>query len=211
MFEFFIALFGGLFYSGKFMSEKSQCKEADKQFNERCKLNESIGKMVVASPELQKEVRDRLFKCRGKSQEHIEAIYDELRDDFEFAFGKPVNMSEVLWLSTVANMNQGKMLYKAPNRLYCWAYKLLLSHKGKVDDTLAYSNGFQLGSKDTLERDIRFCQRIEQNLNANGVGVKLYFEPKYSPDTKTYNQDPCAQRLVFEHQVYNKSISRRLW
>ena len=210
MFEFFIALFGGLCYAGKFMSEKSQYKEADRQFNERNKLNESIGKMAVASPELQKEVRDRLFKCRGKSKEHIEAIYDELRDDFEFAFGKPVDMSKVLWLSDT-NMNQGEMLYKAPNRIYCWAYELLLSHKGKVDNILAYSHGFQLGGKDTVERDIRFCQRIEQNLNANGVGVKLYFEPTSNPYTQPSNQNPCAQQLVFEHQVYNKSISRILW
>ena len=93
MFEFFIALFGGLFYFGKLMSEKSQCKEADRLYNARIKLDETIGNMVVASPELRKEVGDRLFKCRGKSQEYIEAIYDELRDDFEFAFGKPVDMS----------------------------------------------------------------------------------------------------------------------
>lgn len=211
MFEFFIALFGGLFYSNKFMSEKSQRREADRQFNEHWKLNESIGQMIVASPELRKEVKDRLFKLRSKTTEYIDAIYDELEDDFKSVFGEDVDIRKKLRLMTGANTNADKVLYNAPNRIYCWAYLLLLSHKGKVDDALAYSHGFQLGGKDTLDRDIRFCQRIEQNLNDNGVGVRLYFEPKYSPDTKTYNHDPCAQRLVFEHQVYNKSISRRLW
>lgn len=210
MFEIFIALFGGLYYSGKLISEKLQHMEAERQYNERQKLDESFDKMVAASPELKREVRDRLFKCYGKSQEHIEAIYDELRDDFEFAFGKPVDMSKVLCLLTM-NMNQGEMLHEVPNRTYRWAYELLLSHKGKVDETLTYPFGFQLGGENTLERDIRFCQRIEHNLNVNGVGVKLYFEPRYDPYTKTYIQNPCGQRLVFEHQVYNKNNSRRLW
>lgn len=206
MIDFFIALFGGIFYGTKLLSERLSNSEYNRRSEERKNINESMKQKIVASEELSQEAKEKAFLTKGKTAEYIRSVYEELEDDFKFVFGDDVDIKNLLYLDHNINYNTTLV-----NRsVHALAYELLLSHKGKVDWG-PYIMGFQLGGSNTIERDIRFYQRLEHNLNANGAGVKFYFEPKYSPDTKKYDYDPCYRCLVLEHQVINKNVSKRLW
>ena len=185
MFEFFIALFGGLFYTSKLLSDKSKINDAERSFNEGVELDKVIRKEVETSADVVESIRRKVYKTTFADMK------DELKDDLIFVYGE--NYESVC---------KGISNY--------WACNLLLSHIGKVDwDAFAY--GFQLGGEKTVAEDIRFCQRIEQNLNNNGIGLKLYLKPKYSTYTKSYDYNPCAKHMVFEHKLFNKSLGKRLW
>lgn len=185
MFEFFIALFGGLFYTGKILSDKSKIDEAERDFNESVELDKAIRKEVEAPADVVASVKQKVYKTT------FAELRNELKDDLMFVYGE--NYETVC---------KGITNY--------WAYNLLLSHMGKADwDAFAF--GFQLGGEKTISNDIKFCQRIEQNLNDNGVGLKLYLNPKYSTYTKSYDYSPCAKHMVFEHKLFKKSLGKRLW
>jgi len=205
MFEFFIALFGGLFYTGKILSDKSKINKAEHDFNERAELDKAIRKDVEASYEQCEAVKNKLL-----SGKFIDEVYKELEDDFKFVYGDDFDITKGLYLCKGQKMPSSMVTTECRNRKYYWAYNLLLSHQGKADwDAFAF--GFILGGIQTVEDDIRFCQRIEQNLNDNGVGLKLYLNPKYSTYTKSYDYSPCAKYMVFEHQLVRKEIGKRLW
>lgn len=203
MFDFFIALFGSLFYGKKIASENSKVKAFERNTKEQTELNNSIRAKIEASSELSQATKDRLLK--GKC---VNEIYNELKDDFKFVYGENVDIEKELRLPSNYKLTE-KSIFDSPNKKYYWAYNLLLSHQGKVDWRV-YSYGFQLGGTNTLEIDIKFCQRIEQNLNGNNVGIKLYLKPQYSTLSETYDWSPCAKTMVFEHQLFEGN-GKRLW
>ena len=66
MFEFFIALFGGLFYTGKILSDKSKIYKAEHDFNERAELDKAIRKEVEASYEQCEAVKNKLLSGKRR-------------------------------------------------------------------------------------------------------------------------------------------------
>jgi len=204
MFEFFLALFGGLFYSGKLSSDKSKVEKQKKSATQRIEQDADIGKRIVVTNEAKESVINRLT-CG----DYTEDIYEELRENLEFVF-ETSDVKKSFLVPTV-KIRPDAILRDTSN-VY-WAYHLLLSHIGKVD-WITYSFGFQLGGEQTVNRDIRFCQRIEYNLSKCNGGyddLKLFLNPKYSTYTNDYDWKPCAKTMVFEHQLVRKELGKRLW
>lgn len=201
MFEFLLALFGGISYAGKIYSDNAKVSAERLRTIKAIELNKIIGNNVKASYELQESIKGRILG--GKS---ADKILEELHDDLRFVFGEDVDITKSFHLPIG---RVGRDFIRAGSDAY-WAYHLLLSHQGKVDDD-TYDFGFCLGGTRTVEKDIRFCHRIEQNLNRNGAGLKLYLQPKYSTYTKSYDWNPCAKYMVFEHQLYSRALGKRLW
>lgn len=168
MIDFFIALFGGIFYGTKLLSERLSNSEYNRRSEERKNINKLMEQKIVASKELSQEAKEKAFLTKGKTAEYIRSVYEELEDDFKFVFGNDVDIKNLLYLDY--NINYDTTLVN--RSVHVLAYEFLLSHKGKVDCE-PYIMGFRLGGSNTIERDIKFYQRLEHNLNANGAGVIL--------------------------------------
>ena len=82
MFEFFIALFGGLFYTGKILSDKSKINKAEHDFNERAELDKAIRKEVEAPAEVVASIKKKVYRTT------FAELREELKDDLKFVYGE---------------------------------------------------------------------------------------------------------------------------
>ena len=82
MFEFFIALFGGLFYTGKLLSDRSKINDAERSFNEGVELDKVIRKEVETSADVVESIRRKVYKTTFADMK------DELKDDLIFVYGE---------------------------------------------------------------------------------------------------------------------------
>lgn len=183
--DFFIAFFGGLFYLCKIVYDKTIIQREEKKFQDYSRYDDAIRANIEASYELSESIKQKLIKTPKND------MIDELKDDLMFVYGE----------------NYKSVCKYVP---YYWAYNLLLSRLGKVDDE-AFMFGFRIGGKDTFQEDIKFCQRIERNLDDHNVGLKLFLKPKYSPYTKSYDYEPYYKDMVFEYKLFDPQLGKRLW
>lgn len=201
--DFFIALFGGIYLLWQCASDKIKSNNSKLEYESYRKYSEDIAKIVVASGEEAYEAKQRLLggKC-------VDEVYDELEEDFKFVYGQDCDIRKILPLPK--NYSLVACPFKNYTRNDFWAYSLLLAHQGKVYKS-SYDFGYQLGGIDHYKNHIKFCQLIEKHLNEHNKNLKLYLEPKYSTYTKSYNMNPMAQVVKFEHQIYKYSPKIRLW
>lgn len=188
MFEFFLALFGGTYLGAKLLSERSAIKSFDEKCDKHRKIDEEYEQLLVAPYELREEVKKRIL-----SGNNVNEIYEELKDDLMFVFGE--NYREKFFLpwfrvyGDIGDLRHSKY----------WAYHLLLSHKGKVD-CFTYSHGFPIGGIEDKDKNIKICQRIEYNLQLNGINTRLVMRPGTADDERRWN--PCGKDIIFEHKLY---------
>lgn len=189
MFDFFIALFGGLFMGKKVASDNRSVKQYERKAEDSKKMNEDFRVRVGASHELEQEIAARIL-----SGTETDAIYTELEEDLQFILGD-ASLRRKFAIPTRPR-HGGIGDYRDPAY---WALQLLLAHKGKVSWN-AYLYGFPIGGEAEKDRNIKICQRIEYNLQANGVDVRLVLKPGTKNDNLRWN--PCGKNIIFEHQLY---------
>ena len=165
MFSIFTALFGGLYYGGKYLSEKSEIKRINQETESQLNKMESFKSKYGASYEMASELKDYIM-C-GK---HFEDICNTLHLELEDVLGKD-------WKKNVEIPNGYRINYGCflPDQHIYWVYHLLLSKKGKMDRYDMFS-GYSVSAIYTKERNIKFLQHIENNLRECNVPVVLVYE-----------------------------------
>lgn len=165
MFNIFIALFGGLYYGGKYISEASETKKVLRET--RCQFSdmEKFKSLYGASFEANYQLKEYIM-C-GKN---FEEICNILSRELEDVLGS--NWKQELDIPKGFRINNDVFL---PCQHIYWVYHLLLSKKGKMD-IQNMSSGYSISTIDTRERNIKFLQHIENNLRENNVPVILVYE-----------------------------------
>lgn len=168
MFEFFIALFGGLFYGNKFSKEKAELKAADRRIESmRARMN-ILQSKYGASFEFQNEVKKYI-----SSGEHYDDICKLFQEDFRFALGE--HWREILRIpKTAKEVDDADFLYPALHTY--WVYHLLLTVRGKLHPT-NITMGYKLGDIECCKQNVRFVECIERRLRARDINdVKFVLE-----------------------------------
>lgn len=182
MFELFIALFGGIYYGGKYLNEKSKLKSFDRAQEERRTYREYIKNKYCVSYEYSQEIKSRIL-----SGEYYEDICNEFENDFKFVLGCDWKEKLRIPPKPLNYVVDKKYLYTSfipCNHIY-WVYHLLLAKDGKLDERIP-SWGFSIGGTKDKEMNVKFAQCIEgQLLNAGVTDIRLALE---------LETDCCGQR-----------------
>lgn len=156
MLDFFIALFGGLYYGGRYLSEKTSERNYDKESAARKEFREYL--QTTYCVDYQERVR-----IRGYINTHRDDVYEEFKeeliyvlgDDFRSEFDKPLppNCGSYVW----------------PGDPNVWLYRLVLASKGKIDDDLGIWHGESVGAPQHRGWNLRFAEMIQKRLCEAGV------------------------------------------
>lgn len=174
MFNFFTALFGGLYYGRKYLKEKSKDNNANKRISDYNILRADIESRLSANYLEEKQTKEYIL-----SGDNFEEICEKFSSDFEFVFGK-------LWREALQIPPRPPVLdpkvYKKdatsfyiPNNHIYWVYAILLASQGKIDHRML-SNGYLIGGIEDSDIHIKFAQRIEKYLCIYNPSVTLVLE-----------------------------------
>lgn len=170
MFNFFIALLGGLYYGGKHTHEKSKLNKYNQSANKRQKEYERLRALLCTTPKREREVKDYI-SCG----DNYEKICDDFQNDFEFIFGSDWRKSfRLIPYDYTLSMRYSHL----PGFNYTqWVYRLILASKGYIDN-LELNTGYDIGSikKAGSDMDTKFVQCIEQYLKRNGKNVSFVLQ-----------------------------------
>lgn len=173
MFEFFIALFGGLFYGIKYSNEKSKLKSYDEQRAIHEATYNYIQSSYVASYETEQWAKD--FASSG---EHYDEICSWFAEEFRYVLGKDWN--EKLRIPTKflpMSCIYGKQYpWLMPSAHIMWVYHLLLAKQGKIDHGVP-GFGYPIGGINDKNTSIKFAECIERRLIQAGANdIRLVLE-----------------------------------
>ena len=207
MFEIFIALFGGLFYAGKYSNEKAKLKAYDDRQNAWMSTLESIQSRYVASYETGLWAKDFI-----SSGEHYDEICSWFAEEFRYVFGK--DWKEKLRIPTKflpMSCIYGKQYpWLMPSAHVMWVYHLLLAKKGKIDQDIP-GFGYPIGGINDKDMCIKFAECIErQLLNAGVRGIRVALELDYICSTKRRtSSDLCGGSIKIKSLCHHPT--HRLW
>lgn len=159
MFGFFTALFGGLYYSGKYISESIKEHNSDvSQLNYTLYVEKMRNEICASYGELY-ECEEYVLNGINRNK-----VLDEFKDDFYFVFGEE-------WLEKVSFSfhPQHKQQWIPSTHLY-WMSQMALAKRGKVSP-MVFMHGLSLGDNKDSERNLRFAQRVERYLHQSGVNI----------------------------------------
>ena len=160
MLDFFIALFGGLFYRTKLASDKSKIKDFDDKLSNDNQRRNELKSKYKASYELLNKIERYLI-----SGKNYDEICNNFADDFEFVYGS--NWRKKI---LIPHGYRGKpdSIYFPLSDVY-WVYNLILADNGKMDVFKMY-DGFVVSSIDNQDRDRKYAQCIAKRLEIRGAG-----------------------------------------
>lgn len=215
MFEFFLALFGGAYYAGKFLTAKSVDKAADLSREQREKLQEECLSKYAASYELSQQVKKDII-----SGDRYDYITTEFAQDFQFALGHGwKDMLEIppkVHISNPIKYDSYFMIGSNPSRDIDWVYHLILAEHGKMD-TFAMWDGYYIGgylgninARAYTNTSIKFAQCVERRLQVAGADIRLALELDMISSRKRRTTDDLTGGCLKmpEFSVYNTA---RLW
>lgn len=177
MFSFFTALFGGLYYSGKYLKEKSKDNDANKRISDYNILRTDIKSKFDTSLQEERQAKEYIL-----SGANFEEICERFSNDFEFALGS--GWKDILdippkptYRIPIAGNYTNHDLSLPCNHIY-WVYSLLLASQGKIDQWYLTS-GFGVGGIDDADMNIKFAQCIEKHLRKYDSSATLMLETRY--------------------------------
>lgn len=167
MLDFFIALFGGLYYGGKYAHEKSKLNKCNYKALLRQKQRDDLRSLLCISTEKENCVKEYIL-----SGSHYEEICDNFAEDFKFVFGsKWIDMLRIPPLPPVLDPKIYKdeaCYFDNPYNHIYWVYRLMLASKGRMDSwSLAMGMPIR-GDKENREMGIKFAHCIERRLRQSG-------------------------------------------
>lgn len=167
MFNLFTALFGGLYYGGKYTHEKSKLNKYEKSREEYKKCYDDLQSSLCVSIEDENRVKDYVL-----TGNHYEEICDSYAEDFKFVFGsKWIDILRIPPLPPVLDPKLYKdeaYYFDNPYNHIYWVYRLILASKGKMDSwSLAMGMPIR-GDKKNRELGIKFAHCIERRLRQSG-------------------------------------------
>ncbi len=194
MFEFLIALFGGLFHGVRTSNAKSKIREYDERQASITSRRDTWRYQHAANAELMKWAKEYI-----QSGEHFDDICQTLSGDLYYVLGKD-------WREKLDIPNGSRVDYKSfvPVQHAYWIYHLLLANQGKIDSWFM-SQGFTVSSLENKNRDIKFAQCIEGALlNAGVTDTRFVLELKFQAPEETL----CN---AIKPDLFCHYPSRRLW
>lgn len=198
MFEFFIALFGGLFYGVKGFNERCETNRY-KNLKETCRQVDDI----VTNPDFE-------HKSHPKGNKEAWEMLLSIQDDIEEIFGEQ-------WMSLFKKYDYYsiKQLDKTPGhsgfcQIWRLAFEVWLSNRGYIPwlrdyyDTKFYFREAEQEELDVRAINLRTCKIIERNMQANHPTLPLRLW--VSLDT-----EPTVLRWEHRIRSYDGTLLRRLW
>ncbi len=183
MFDLFTALFGGLYYGGKYISEKSKQKEFKNQQEVWGHQADRLELLYAADYELEKQTKEYIMNIGN-----LDEICELLSSDLEYVLGENWRTNFYLF---PYDFCKPRITIGVPNLSY-WVYHLLLSKKGKMN-SFRMTSGFDIYlSKEPWA--VKFLQCIEKNLIECGVkeislvyqNGKIYGYPSVLPSVNCH-------------------------
>lgn len=177
MFEFFIALFGGLFYLCKYCNEKFKEASFDERQMTYRAIRNSIESRYVLNDEAEREVKN--FVSSG---EHYDEICSLFAEEFRYVFGEDWKEKLIIpkLLFPIKCTCSKKItpfpLPMLPSVHSTWVYHLLLAKQGKIDHTVP-GFGYPIGGIKDKDMCVKFAECIEKQLiNAGVKDIRLVLE-----------------------------------
>lgn len=198
MFEFFLALFGGAYYGGRFFFERASSRAFD-TWNER---SVALDNKIKAS--IQKTIRvEELLTNRRSRMSVLYSIFPELTEIYGDEW------MELFYKAEAKDIEMGYM--RTP---MCIAFNILLSKEGYTPN-YGWRNCRLWGDDDVRSKTIKAYWIIEKNIR------KMHgdeFEIVFVPDIETYKPlkyyECMYGKMMWKHNVVldgrNKPI-KRLW
>lgn len=191
MFEFFIALFGGTYYLGKYANDRAKSKAFDLQMQNRKELRELLRRKYEASRELAESVKE--YICCGA---HYDEICEEFAVDFRYILGE--DWQKKIYIPNYRFYNNYWLAeFNRFDHYYCpiyWVYHWMLAKKGKIDG-FCLSFGYHVGGIKDKNSNVRLVECIEKRLHAAGatdISFGLELHDCYTADR------PYGGRIVIE-------------
>ena len=170
MFDVFIALFGGLYYAGKYSKEKSEMKLADENLDNKKMIWSSLRNKYT---DYNTEVWARKYLLSG---DNYEEICNNFAEYFRYVLGDD-------WKNNLDIPNGYSVDYRVamyPKQHIFWVYHMLLAEKSKIaTDNIGL--GFLIGGIQIKDMNIMFAKCIEDILRCKGNNVSLVFELRPDP------------------------------
>lgn len=171
MFEFFIALFGGIYYLSKYTNDKAKDKAYRVKFEEKMELQKNIRTRYEADEKLCRWAKRMIL-----SGENYDKICEWFAEDLKYTFGTD-------WKSKLVIPHEYPSFHSVddfPTNIQyhiTWVYHLVLAKHGKIDPSVIW-NGFKLGYTDEdVHVNTRFAECVElQLLNAGVENVRFALE-----------------------------------
>ena len=190
MFEFFIALFGGAYYAGKYAKDKADMRRYEQRAATKESVRLDIQSRYAADDKLEAWAKD--FIASGK---HFDEICDWFEEDFKYVLGSGW-MDKLTIPKYRTTQTTVYSMFSQPSSHAMWVYHLLLAKQGKIDQWVVFS-GFPIGGTSTKDTNIKFAQCIEgQLLNAGVRGVRLSLE--LNPGNYITPSSVCGGRIKIE-------------
>lgn len=196
MLDLFIALFGGLYYGGRYASEKIDdhfYKMDQKKYDEVYNI---IKEIYCADSELMKKATKYV-----EADEHYDEICKEFGDDLRYILGD--EWKSKLHISRFRGCGVETLDI---TRHSTWVYYLLLAKYGKIDSWRL--RGFEICNKKYKDEIIKLVECIEHRLIDAGVTCI-----RFALDTKGGKvrsvSSPDADKLVIERLSRTPTI--RIW
>ena len=211
MVEFFIALFGGLYLTARWIKESSDEENLEKhQVRER-----NISKMLWSEPEEEQKIRDML---RDDQQRML--LLNQISDELTEVFGGNwVEAFECDWLD---RYHTGKdfSYINVINNPYDVALHILLSHQGRVVGLLV--TGYQIWNLGFSNEAIKTLQIVERNLREYhpSYDLQLIFIPYHETDRYgklVFSDDMQRGQIEWNYMIVNSWVRKykvpikRLW
>lgn len=202
MVDFFIALFGGLYYGGKYLNEKSKSKAYDRRV---ALYNATRNRIESYVADYSTEQWAKNFVLSGKN---YDKICDWFANDFRYVLGS--DWKSKLQIPTHSMyVARGMNPWSDPRAHVMWVYHLVLARRGKIDSRIP-SYGYPIGGSKNKKKAIKFAKRIEERLHSAGVpDVRLALELDMVGRYRRTPNDVRGGHIVIESLCHNPT--HRLW
>jgi hypothetical protein len=177
MLEFLLALFGGTYYAGKYLTEKSKDQQSNLLIEQKQRIQEEYLSKYAASYDLSQQVKKDII-----SGKYYDDIIKKFAKDFQFVFGE--DWMNQLNIPTATCPDKIRRQYERcfsigayPTSHMEWVYHLMLAKHGKMDEW-AMRTGYGIGilARENTNMCVRFTQCIERIMRESGADIHLVLE-----------------------------------
>lgn len=211
MFEFFIALFGGLFYGGKFLNEKSKDKAYELSYktqtiNDNCKKSE--WKSKVTDRNLEMELEAFIFDLSNYDEvwKEVSEAYNEMPWETENFICLSPSMVETLYGKGYSKKQKENIAKNNRDK----ALRIMLARQGKLrcyDADYGVTTGYWeniplLTQQKWAKEKTEFMLWITEQLRQHGIDEKLYIQDDFGKDAFLASSNPIRNgRYVWEPMI----------